>query len=172
MLEDIFLPEGYLNHEDCTLALLREDNELSRAIRNLNGVDIEAVGKLISGRHPNKALAGMISGALDVDRADYLIRDSQMAGVGYGKFDFNWLIHAVDVEQNSIGAPIVVLDGARGIDSLRQYFAARKHMHKQVYFHPTVRAAQKHLRAILERIRDLAQDNSAPNLPKCFGFSC
>ena len=170
VLEDIFLPDGYNNHEDCTIALLTEENELTSALNNVKGLDVEAVRLLISGRHPNKALAGMISGALDVDRADYLLRDSQMAGVGYGKFDFNWLIHSIDVEVNNIGSPIVVLDGARGIDSLRQYFAARKHMHKQVYFHPTVRAAQKHLRAILERIRDLAQAGDAPVLPKCFDF--
>ena len=170
VLESVLLPEGLLNHEECTLMLLSGNTEIREKIRNIADVDIDAVELLIKGTHPNKALADLISGALDVDRSDYLLRDSKNSGVGYGRFDLNWLLHAIDINKNDDGMPIMLLEGARGIDSLRQYLTARKHMHRQVYFHPTVRAAQNHLRGIFERIRNLVRDGLTIELPKCFLF--
>jgi HD superfamily phosphohydrolase len=152
-LEDVLVPRGFKSHETCTLALLESDKEIAAAVRNMT--DMEAVILLIKKEHPNRALSQLISGAFDVDRCDYLIRDSQNAGVYYGQFDFTWLIHALSVDVNQLDQPVLLLDGPRGLDALRQFLSARRYMHRQVYFHPTIRAAQIVLRGIFERISEV-----------------
>lgn len=150
VLEGNLLPRSFENHEDCTLEILRTDPELREVIDG--EVDMDAVMLLIRGRHANRALSHLVSGVFDLDRCDYLFRDSSNAGVKYGQFDFAWLLHALQISFNSLGQPVLVFDGARGLEALRQFLAARHHMYKQVYFQHTIRAGEILLKSIFERI--------------------
>jgi uncharacterized protein len=166
VLETILLPEGIRNHEDCTYALLSHDTEIATAIDKI--ADLESVQNLLTKKHPNKALSDLISSAFDVDRCDYVLRDSHMAGVEYGKYDLKWLFHAITVDSNELGQPVLLLDGPRGLDALRQFLSARRYLHRQVYFHPTVRGAQLLLKGIFARIQDIADHPDSIQLsPKC-----
>ncbi len=165
VLETVLLPDGFRNHEDCTRAIL-QDTRISKVIDDV--ADLEAVVYLLDKRHPNKALNDLISSAFDVDRCDYVLRDSAMSGVEYGKFDLKWLLHAITIELNSLQQPVLLLDGPRGLDALRQFLSARRYMHRQVYYHPTVRGAQLLLKGIFDRIQDIGAHGDTKRLaPAC-----
>lgn len=100
------------------------------------------------------ALSSLVSGQVDVDRCDYLLRDSAAMGVEYGHYDLAWLIHAMSFFIGSDGRCYMALDGARGVDALRQYLSARRAMYRQIYLHATIRAAEKLLKAVFERLQD------------------
>jgi uncharacterized protein len=100
-------------------------------------------------------LNSLISGPFDVDRADYIRRDSDNCGVEYGTFDFSWLVHSMRIDINQNQEPYLSFDGPRGIEALRQFLGARRHMYRHVYLHPTIRAAQVLLRGIFQRLFEI-----------------
>lgn len=151
-LEETLLPYGYTRHEACTLHLLHTDKSLRKAISNVT--DIDEVVLFIEKNHPNRALSSLISGPFDVDRCDYLERDNLQSGVRYGEYDFHWLLHSIGLALNDENQPILLLDGPRGIDALRQFMDARRQMYRHVYYHHAVRSAQLLLKSIFNRIAD------------------
>jgi HD superfamily phosphohydrolase len=155
VLEKTLLPASVRRHEDCSIRLLRESPELRDAVEEYTG-DLNSVALFIDRErdHPNLALNTLISGPFDVDRADYLIRDSQAAGVRYGLYDLSWLLHAAMLDINDLHQPILTFDGPRGMDALRQFLSARRYMYRNVYLHPTIRSAQLLLSKIFERINE------------------
>jgi HD superfamily phosphohydrolase len=166
VLEAMLLPKGIGRHEDCTVALLDETRTIGKAIKV--AADLDAVKLFIANKHPNKALNDLISSEFDVDRCDYLIRDAHMAGVEYGRFDLKWLLHAVTVEVNELGQPVLLMDGPRGIDAFRQFLSARRYMYRQVYYHPTIRGASILLKAIFRRMQDYKDHSESLQLiPTC-----
>jgi HD superfamily phosphohydrolase len=165
VLENVLLPYPLRRHEACSLALLENEPKLRKAVTSYSG-DLEAVILFIEKAHPNRALSDLISGPFDVDRADYLLRDSQGAGVHYGTYDFSWLLHSISVRANELHQPVILMDGPRGLDALRQFLAARRYMYRHIYFHPTIRSAQLLLSGIFQRLSDTEIDkgilNAAP----------
>jgi HD superfamily phosphohydrolase len=163
VLETILLPDGLRSHEECTREILSDpQREISKAISSTS--DLQSVLALLERRHPNKALSDLISSTFDVDRCDYILRDSLMSGVEYGSYDLKWLLHAMAIETNSLYQPVLLLDGPHGLDALRQFLSARRYLHRQVYLHPTIRAAQILLKAIFSRIQDLPPSDETRRL--------
>jgi len=99
-------------------------------------IDPQQVANLIQGKpDPEKPfLTSLISGQLDVDKFDYLLRDSHYAGVKYGLFDLDRLLDSLLVKDGRM----VVIDG--GFFAAEQLISARYHMFGQVYLHKTKRA--------------------------------
>ena len=106
-------------------------------------------------------VTALISSQLDVDRFDYLLRDSHMTGVQYGAFDLEWMLRTLAVKSipltSTSGAEdhaeleTVVIDGRRGLSSLESHLVGRHYMYKHVYYHKTIRAAEQMLHKIIER---------------------
>jgi HD superfamily phosphohydrolase len=166
VLETMLLPDGIRNHEDCAVALLEGESQISKAIGDV--ADLGAVRCLLDKCHPSNPLSDLISGTLDVDRCDYVLRDAQMCGVEYGKFDLQSLLGAVTLGTNQNRQPVLLLDGSCGMEALRQFLSARRYMHRHVYLHSTVRGAQILLRGIFSRMRDLATHKDTLSLaPAC-----
>jgi HD superfamily phosphohydrolase len=97
------------------------------------------------------ALAQLVSSQLDVDRMDYLLRDSLMTGVKYGVFDLEWIIKSLEINE----ADDQLYVSARGIYAVEDYLQARYYMFRQVYFHRTLRSAESVLHSILRRALSL-----------------
>ena len=96
----------------------------------------------------------IISGQLDVDRIDYLLRDSHMTGSGYGKFDVEWLFNVLTV--GIIGGVVKIgLDAGKGLSVAEDFVMARVHMFNNVYLHKTALVAENMLKLIVDRIRSL-----------------
>jgi HD superfamily phosphohydrolase len=100
------------------------------------GVNVKDVTDLILGKPPldKPFLRSLINSQLDVDKLDYLLRDSHYAGMKYGIFDVERLIDSLLVVDNEL----VILEG--GFYAAEQLILARYHMFEQVYYHRTKRA--------------------------------
>lgn len=132
--------EGVLvsDHEKYSQALVKVCFE--QVLEDEN-IDVDTVNNLITGiPYPRKPyLRRIISGQLDVDRLDYLLRDSYYSGVAYGKYDLDRIISQLAVIENRF----VVLDG--GYESVEHLIFARYQMYQQVYFHKTKRVFERML---------------------------
>lgn len=137
-----------VHHEQLTMqAVLSEETELWRALSSYSSELPARVASIIEGTFKPAALAQLVSSQLDVDRMDYLLRDSLMTGAKYGLFDLEWIINALQIDE--AGDRIYV--AARGIYAVEEYLQARYYMFRQVYFHRSLRSAEAVLRSALRR---------------------
>jgi len=104
---------------------------------------------VFEGSYHRKFLSELISGQMDMDRMDYLRRDSFFTGVIEGEVGSDRLIHMLNVYDNKL-----VVD-EKGIYSVEKFLIARRLMYWQVYNHRTVLSAEHLLIALLERARKL-----------------
>lgn len=82
-----------------------------------------------------KVLKGLVSGEVDCDRMDYLLRDSYYCGVAYGQYDIDWLISSMGVEERE--DELVFTISENGVRAFEDLLLARYHMIDQVYCHKT-----------------------------------
>jgi HD superfamily phosphohydrolase len=95
-----------------------------------------------------------VSGELDVDRCDYLLRDAHATGVRYGLYDLDWLLRSLRFAPSTdsgAGAPALAIDGAKGLRAIEAFITARLFMFQEVYLHKAARAAEWMIRTILAR---------------------
>lgn len=121
----------------------------------MNKLNAEYNGKLdtcisiFTNKHPKKFLHQLVSSQLDMDRLDYLKRDSFYTGVSEGVIGSERIIKMLDVKNGEL----VVEE--KGIYSIENFIVARRIMYWQVYLHKTVLSAEILLEKILERARHL-----------------
>ena len=128
----------------------------------------QRVADLLTGNCPLSYMSRAVSGTLDVDRADYLLRDSHMTGVRYGLFDLDWVLRALTFAQVE-GDWALAIEGRKGLPPVESFFLGRHFMYQQVYHHKATRAAEALVRAIFVRIRELIVDGTNPDpLPSAF----
>jgi len=136
------------HHERWTVqVILDEGSEIGELLRSHSNDLPRKVASIIEGKFQPSALAQLVSSQLDVDRMDYLLRDSLMTGAKYGIYDLEWIINALAIDE----AADRVYVQARGIYAVEEYLQARYYMFRQVYFHRTLRSAEAVLRSIIRR---------------------
>jgi len=123
----------------------------------------------VHGRHELPYLAKAVSGELDVDRCDYLLRDAHATGVRYGVYDLDWLLRSLcfapGAEEDGKG-PALAIDGAKGLPAIEAFITARLFMFQQVYQHKATRAAEWMIRTILARaVRVLREGGVLEGVP-------
>jgi len=156
------LPHGE-HHETWTRrVLLDSSTEVHRVLVAFDPQLPGRVAELVMGRHELPYLARAVSGTFDVDRCDYLLRDAHATGVGYGRFDLEWLLRSLTfgVPASQAEAPPIAIDGRKGIPAIESFLLARLFMFQQVYFHKTERSCEWMLTKILERARELLADGA------------
>ena len=146
------LVEG-VTHEDISLLMMERINE------DLNGALDTAIA-IFKNECPKHFLHQLISSQLDVDRMDYLCRDSFFTGVQEGRVASERLLKMLDVRDDRLVVQV------KGIYSVEKFLVARRLMYWQVYLHKTSVAAEQHLIKILSRAKELARspltDNRSP----------
>jgi HD superfamily phosphohydrolase len=140
-LEEIIV-EG-ISHEEISAMLMSKLN------LQFNGRLTMAIN-IFNGTYPRQFLHQLVSSQLDMDRMDYLNRDSFFTGVAEGVISSDRIIKMLNVENDHI----VVEE--KGIYSVEKFLIARRLMYWQVYLHKTVIAAEQLLAKILKRSRELA----------------
>lgn len=136
-------------HEDMTRWLIQE-SELRDIIKTV-GYDPDDVAKLAVGqlRRPKKAfLDQIIQSAVDIDKLDFVVRDTYHTGAEYGYVDIFRLIHMLDV----LGENLAVDVGA--LSALESFVLARLESFRSIYFHRVGRAAQLMLASAMEAAKD------------------
>lgn len=142
--------DGQATHEDFT-AMLLVNSELTRIIDEAYasvGVDSALVASLVMGVSPpgavNFAVGGVdwtpvlraiVSGELDADRMDYLLRDSFYTGVNYGRYDLDWILQNLSAVERD-GRMVLALSKA-AVFAFEDFLLSRYHMFLSVYFHHT-----------------------------------
>ena len=139
-----------ISHEEISLLFMESLNaefqgQLDLAIR------------IFKNEYPKKFLHQLVSGQLDVDRLDYLTRDSFFSGVSEGVINYNRLIDMMDVVDNAL-----VLE-SKAIYSIEKFLISRRIMYWQVYLHKTVVCAEEMLIKLILRAKYLvAQGQKLP----------
>jgi hypothetical protein len=143
------------HHEEWTVrAVLSEETEVNQVLREYSpGLPLR-VAQIIEGKFQPAFLAQLVSSQLDVDRMDYLLRDSLMTGAKYGIYDLEWIINALAVDEENDRIYVA----ARGLYAVEEYLQARYYMFRQVYFHRTLRSAEAVLRSVLRRALELVEE--------------
>jgi uncharacterized protein len=130
-----------LNHESISLQIMQR---LNQDMHGALGVAIE----IFTNKYPKKFLHQLVSGQLDVDRMDYLTRDSFFTGVSEGVIGYDRIIHMLTVHQGEL------MVQEKGIYSIEKFLVARRLMYWQVYLHKTVVSAESMLVKIIQRARE------------------
>ena len=122
---------------------------------------------IFTGNYPKRFLHQLISGQLDVDRMDYLTRDSFFSGVSEGVISYDRIIKMLTVQQGEL------MVEEKGIYSIEKFLVSRRLMYWQVYLHKTVLSAEKTAVRIIERARHLIRngDNLQATTPGLDFFS-
>ncbi len=145
-----------VHHEQVTIAAITsKETALNQMLAAHAGDLPQRVASVIAGTFSPKALAQLVSSQLDVDRMDYLLRDSLMTGAKYGLYDLEWIINAIQIDE----ANDRVYVAARGVYAVEEYLQARYYMFRQVYFHRTLRSAEAVLRSALRRALELTSQD-------------
>jgi uncharacterized protein len=141
-----------VHHESLSLLIMQQLNADPNPA--LNG-KLDLAIRIFTNQYPKTFLHQLISGQLDVDRLDYLSRDSFFTGVSEGVIGYERIIKMLNVKDN------VLLVEEKGINSVEKFLVARRLMYWQVYRHKTVIAAENMLVKIIQRARQLteAKDN-------------
>ena len=147
-LENVLL-KG-VSHEDLSLLIMHKINEGPE--EKLKG-KLDLAIQIFTNQYPKKFLHQLISGQLDVDRLDYLSRDSFFTGVSEGVVGYERILKMLTVHNNEL----VVEE--KGINSVEKFLLSRRLMYWQVYQHKTVIASEKMLVKIVERAQYLYQQN-------------
>lgn len=141
-----------IHHEDLTIAAITSQETVVNQTLSSHSAELpQRVASVVGGDFKPAALAQLVSSQLDVDRMDYLLRDSLMTGAKYGLYDLEWIINALQID----GPNDRVYVAARGIYAVEEYLQARYYMFRQVYFHRTLRSAEAVLRSALRRALEL-----------------
>ncbi len=143
-------PDEQASHEDYT-AMLLVDSELTRIIEAayaVNGITPDLVASLVVGMRPpgvegfvekgvdwTPVLRAIVSGELDADRMDYLLRDSFYTGVNYGRYDLEWILQNLSAVERD-GKAVLALSKA-AVFAFEDFLLSRYHMFLSVYFHHT-----------------------------------
>jgi HD superfamily phosphohydrolase len=130
------------HHEQISLMIMHKLNE------QLNG-QLKTAIDIFTNNHPKKFLHQLISGQLDVDRLDYLTRDSFFTGVAEGVIGHDRILKMLVVHEGDL------MIEEKAIYSIEKFLVARRLMYWQVYLHKTVLASENMLVKIIHRAKEL-----------------
>jgi HD superfamily phosphohydrolase len=142
-LEGVLMP-GY-HHEQISLQMMQELN------REMHGA-LDMAINIFTGSYPKHFLHQLVSGQLDVDRMDYLNRDSFFTGVSEGVIGYDRILTMLTVHDGRL------MVEEKAIYSIEKFLVARRLMYWQVYLHKTVLSAEQMLVKIMERAKEIQAD--------------
>ena len=142
-------------HERMTQRILLEDSEIHHILAQADADLPQAVADIIGYRHENDLLNQLVSGQLDADRMDYLLRDAYFTGTSYGTFDMERILRTIRIQKGRLAVK------ESGIHSVEDYIMARYHMYWQVYLHPMARSYEIIIALLFARMKALWKENPA-----------
>ncbi len=131
------------HHEELSLYMMQAMNEEF-------GGELDMAIAIFTNNYPKKFLHQLVSGQVDVDRMDYLTRDSFFTGVSEGVIGYDRILKMLTVHNGEL------MVEEKGIYSIEKFLVARRQMYWQVYLHKTVLSAEIMLVNLLKRAKILA----------------
>lgn len=146
------------SHEDYTAKIILGGTKLNRVLTEVSPRLPEDIVSIIEHNHPNDILNQIISGQLDADRMDYLLRDSYFSATSYGQFDLERILRTMRVRKIDENKKALVVKYT-GIHSVEDYIMARYQMYWQVYYHPVARSYEAVFIQLFNRLKDIFKEN-------------
>ncbi len=142
------LAEG-VHHEKISLLIIQ-------ALNNKFEGKLQIALEIFNGSYHKKFLHQLVSGQLDVDRMDYLTRDSFFSGVIEGYVAYDRILKMITVKDGEL------MVEEKGIYSIEKFLIARRLMYRQVYLHKTVLSAEQMLQRIIKRAKYISAQCQQP----------
>ena len=146
-LENVLIEN--MHHEAISLLIMEELNKQF-------GGRLQTAIEIFTNAYPKKFLHQLISGQLDVDRMDYLTRDSFFSGVSEGVIGYDRIIKMLTVHNGEL------MVEEKAIYSIEKFLVSRRLMYWQVYLHKTVLCAEQMLKRIIKRARYIKAPTAVP----------
>jgi HD superfamily phosphohydrolase len=140
-----------VHHEELSILLMKKLNQEF-------GGQLQTAIDIFTHQYPKKFLSQLVSGQLDVDRLDYLNRDSFFTGVSEGVIGYDRILKMLTVRDGKL------LVEEKAIFSIEKFLVSRRLMYWQVYLHKTVLCAEKMLQKILRRAIEVKAKAPSPFL--------
>jgi HD superfamily phosphohydrolase len=142
-------PNSIPGHHEEVAAQFLEAGAIRVVLDSHGPSSADRINRLIRGEstHP---LQGLVAGSLDLDKIDYLRRDSLFCGVPYGAVDVDRLIDALTLARESDDAPCEIAVTEKGLSALETLLFSKYQMFRNVYWHHAVRAATVVFRRLIE----------------------
>jgi uncharacterized protein len=140
-----FAELNYPEHDITGKLILENQGDILAAIENKERV--QKVAAIFTGS--DAKLSTFVTSSLDLDRMDYLLRDSYAAGVPYGHIDINYLLNNIEIDDEKL-----VCFSEKAIPAAEQFLLARFFMHKTVYWHKTTCGMEEVCCHLLKRLRN------------------
>src|SRR5207245_7967903 len=150
-------------HEEWTRLIIKHARgEVGRLLRRAGLA--EEILAVYDRTYRHSFVSDIVSSQLDADRLDYLLRDSFMTGVAYGRYDLEWiLINLRLARRKRDGGLRLAINSSKGYHAAEQFVIGRYLMYQQVHYHKTSRAAEQLVRTALQRLVDAhAESGSLP----------
>jgi HD superfamily phosphohydrolase len=135
-----------MHHETLSILIMEKLNEKFKG-------QLKTAIQIFTNKHPKPFLYQLVSGQLDVDRMDYLNRDSFFTGVAEGVIGYDRILKMLTVQD------VELMVEEKAIYSIEKFLVSRRLMYWQVYLHKTVIAAEMMLVKIIQRVKELIANN-------------
>jgi HD superfamily phosphohydrolase len=146
-------------HELVGQALLAwPDGQLHRLLEQQEEGTSTRVRKLMAKEYYIDYLPRLLSGDVDLDRCDFILRDAHETGVAYGRYDLNWLISTATLGNTADRKLVVGFDKRKAPRVIEQFLVARRALYDTVYFHKTVRSAEGMIGLLLKRLKEITKE--------------
>ena len=136
-----------VRHEEISLLIMKKLNDEFKG-------ELKTAIAIFTNQHPKRFLYQLISGQLDVDRMDYLNRDSFFTGVAEGVIGYDRIIKMLTVKEGEL------MVEEKAIYSIEKFLVSRRLMYWQVYLHKTVLSSEMMLVKIIRRAKELISKGS------------
>ena len=140
-----------VHHEAISILLMQKMNEAFEG-------QLQTAIDIFTNKHPKNFLHQLVAGQLDVDRLDYLNRDSFFTGVAEGVIGYDRIIKMLTVKDGEL------MVEEKAIYSIEKFLVSRRLMYWQVYLHKTVVSAEQTLQKILQRAKEIKAIAPSPFL--------
>ncbi len=161
----LFEPALGIDHEDWSCEIITNPETAVYQTLVAHDIPIQHVTSLVEkDNHQRPAWQKtLLSSELDVDRLDYLRRDSYFTGAGYGHFDWYRILNSFTLHSTDEGFKILAWPES-AMYSIEEYIFARFYMYRNVYQHKTTRGFEKLIHSAWKRAKRLSEDGGEPAL--------
>ena len=138
-----------INHEKYTKKIILENKELNDLLLQINKNLPRDLASVLDNKYKNKIIYSLFSNTIDLDRMDYLNRDSYFLNIGFGFVDYKFLLRNIVFDENNI------FYNEESISAIENFLIQRYHMFRRVYTNPKVVGHDILLIQIIKRIKYL-----------------
>jgi len=136
----------YPKHDRLGEIVITQRKDIKERLQG-NDIDPKEIAAIVKGQH-QESILNLLNASLDVDRLDYLVRDSLNTGLPYGRVDLNYLVNNLELSKETEEKELVVREKARS--SIEHMLMGRYFMFNTVYMHKTVFAFEEMIRRIVK----------------------